>query len=39
MKVLDPVLVAMFILGGIGSVLVIAIGFVDNVREFFSKSE
>ena len=39
MKVLEQVLVAMFLIGGVGSAFVIAISFIEDMHELFTKDE
>lgn len=39
LKTLDHVLVAMFLVGGIGSAFVIVISFVEDMHELFTKNE
>ena len=39
LKVLDHVLVAMFLLGGFGSAFVIVISFAEDMHELLSKNE
>lgn len=39
LKTLDHVLVAMFLVGGIGSTFVIVISFVEDMHELFTKNE
>lgn len=39
LKVVDHVLVAMFLIGGFGSAFVIAISFVEDMHELFSKND
>lgn len=38
-SVLDPVLIGMFIVGGVGSAIVIVVSFVEDMHELFSKGE
>lgn len=39
LKIVVDVLVAMFVVGGILSAFVIAISFVEDMRELFSKND
>jgi hypothetical protein len=39
LKVLDHVLVAMFLIGGVGSAFVIVISFAEDMHELFTKNE
>ena len=39
LKVVDHVLVAMFLIGGFGSAFVIVISFVEDMHELFSKND
>jgi hypothetical protein len=39
LKIVDRVLVSMFLIGGVGSVFVIVISFVEDMHELFSKGE
>ncbi|MGB7196980.1 MAG: hypothetical protein WBG23_01665, partial [Acidobacteriaceae bacterium] len=39
LKVVDHVLVAMFLLGGFGSAFVIVISFAEDMHELFSKND
>ncbi len=39
MKVLEQVLVAMFLIGGVGSAFVIVISFIEDMHELFTKDE
>ena len=39
LKVLDHVLVAMFLIGGFGSAFVIVISFAEDMHELFSKND
>ena len=38
-KALDHVLVAMFLIGGVGSAFVIVISFAEDMHELFTKDE
>jgi hypothetical protein len=39
LKIVDRVLVAMFLIGGFGSAFVIVISFVEDMHELFSKND
>ncbi len=39
LHLLDDVLVAMFLVGGIGSAFVIVISFAEDMRELFNRDE
>lgn len=39
LKMIDHVLVAMFLIGGVGSVFVIVISFAEDMRELLSKND
>jgi hypothetical protein len=39
LKVVDHLLVAMFLIGGFGSAFVIAISFAEDMHELFSKND
>jgi hypothetical protein len=39
LKVVDHVLVAMFLVGGVGSAFVIVISFVEDMHELLSKND
>lgn len=39
LKIIDRVLVSMFLIGGIGSVFVIVISFAEDMHELFSKTD
>jgi hypothetical protein len=39
LKVVDHVLVAMFLIGGFGSAFVIVISFAEDMHELFSKND
>lgn len=39
LKIIDHVLVAMFVVGGIGSAFVIVISFAEDMRELLSKND
>lgn len=39
LKAVDYLLVAMFLIGGVGSAFVIAISFVEDMHELFTKGE
>ena len=39
LKVVDHLLVAMFLIGGFGSAFVIIISFVEDMHELFSKND
>ena len=39
LKVVDHVLVAMFLVGGVGSAFVIVISFAEDMHELFSKND
>ena len=39
LKIVERVLVSMFLIGGVGSVFVIVISFVEDMHELFSRSD
>lgn len=39
LKIIDRVLVSMFLIGGVGSVFVIVISFAEDMHELFSKTD
>ena len=39
LKLIDHVLVTMFLVGGVGSAVVIVISFAEDMHELFSKNE
>ena len=39
LHLLDDVLVAMFLVGGVGSAFVIVISFAEDMRELFNRDE
>ncbi|MHB8303684.1 MAG: hypothetical protein ACYDC6_12725 [Acidobacteriaceae bacterium] len=39
LTILDRVLVAMFLVGGVGSAVVIVISFAEDMHELFSKND
>ncbi|HET9088042.1 MAG TPA: hypothetical protein VFN53_11010 [Acidobacteriaceae bacterium] len=39
LRIVDRILVSMFLIGGVGSAFVIVISFAEDMRELFSKRE